>query len=101
MTVRTVSEILEEIKLDTIAENPSLCDWSLNSMNRRRAIPIAIQIQKLEQRIEDAANAQMVQTATGKDLDELVKDRGLTRLLGAKAIGQVSFVRTTPATAEI
>ena len=101
MTVRTVSEILEEIKLDTIAENPSLCDWSLNSMNRKRAIPIAMQIQKLEQRIEDAANAQMVQTATGKDLDELVKDRGLTRLEGAQAIGQVSFVRTTPASADI
>lgn len=101
MAVRTVTEILEEYKLDIIAENPSLCDWSLNSMNRKRAIPIAIQIQKLEQRIEAAANAQMVQTATGKDLDELVKDRGLTRLEGARAIGQVSFVRTTPASADI
>jgi len=101
MTVRTVTEILNEIKADTIAENPSLCDWSLNSMNRRRTIPIAMQIQKLEQRIESAANAQMVQTATGKDLDELIKDRGLTRLAGARAIGQVSFVRTTPASADI
>jgi uncharacterized phage protein gp47/JayE len=101
MTARTVSEIYEEIKADIMAANPALCDWSLNSMNRVTTMPIAMQFQITEEKIERAANAQNPMTATGADLDELVRDRGLTRLEGSKAIGQVSFVRLTEALADI
>lgn len=101
MTARTVSEIMAELKADMLAENPNLCDWSLNSMLRKTHIPIAIQIQKLETRIDAAGAAQNPNTATGSDLDDLVKDRGLTRLGGTKAVGQVAFVRSTVASADI
>jgi hypothetical protein len=92
---------MSEIQADMITENPNLSDWSLNSMLRKTHIPIAIQIQKLETRIDAAGAAQNPNTATGSDLDDLVKDRGLTRLSGTKAIGQVAFVRTTVASADI
>ena len=99
--VRTVTQILAEIQADTIAENPSLCDWSLNSFNRRKTIPIAVQVQKLEKAIDSAAAAHLVPSATGAQLNELVADRGLTRLGGTKALGQVTFIRNTPAGANI
>jgi hypothetical protein len=101
MVVRTVTQIMAELAADTIAENPSLCDWSLNSMNRKTNIPIAIQVQKLETKIEAAAEALDINTATGSDLDSLVTDRGLTRLVGDKASGQIAFVRTSVAVANI
>lgn len=99
--MRAVSEILEEIKNDTIAEDPSLSYWSLNSMNRKTAIPICIQFQKLERKIENAADAQNPNTATGADLDDLVKDRGLTRLSGERATGEINFIRLSQASANI
>ncbi|MFA6371307.1 MAG: baseplate J/gp47 family protein [Methanothrix sp.] len=92
---------MAEIQADTIAENPSLCDWSLNSMLRKTNIPIAIQIQKMEARIDAAAEAQLVNSATDADLDDLVADRGLTRLSGTKAVGQVAFIRSLVASADI
>lgn len=101
MTVRTVAAIMAELQADTIAENPSLCDWSLNSMLRKTNIPLAIQIQKMEARIDAAAEAQLVNSATGADLDDLVADRGLTRLSGTKAMGRVGFIRSTVASADI
>lgn len=101
MTARTVSEILASIKASTIAENPNLSDWSLNSMNRKTTIPICMEIQKLETKIETVGDAQNINTATGADLDDLVKDRGLTRLAGTKASGLVNFTRTSAATADV
>jgi len=100
-TIRTLSEIMAEIEADTLAENPSLCDWSLNSMNRKTNIPIAMQIQKVEQRIAALGDSQNVLTATGDDLEDLVADRGLTRLGGTKAVGQVVFTRQAAASADI
>lgn len=99
--VRTITEIMAGIQADTIASNPSLCDWSLNSMNRKTTIPIAIVVQNLEKKIEAAASAQDPNTATGSDLDDIVKDRGLTRLAGTKAVGQVNFISTILASADI
>jgi len=101
MAVRTVEQILATIEADTIAENPSLCDWSLHSMLRKTTIPFAKVVQGLEVKIENAAEAQNVLTATGADLDDLAKDRGLTRLTGTKATGQINFIRTTAASADI
>lgn len=100
-TIRTLSEIMAEIEADTLAQNPSLCDWSLNSMNRKTNIPIAMQIQKVEQRIAALGDSQNVLTATGDDLEDLVADRGLTRLGGTKAVGQVVFTRQAAASADI
>ncbi len=92
---------MARIEANTIAENPSLCDWSLNSMNRKTNIPLAMEIQSLQQRIDNAATSQNPLTATGSDLDDLVADRGLTRLGGTSATGQVLFVRGTDATVDI
>jgi hypothetical protein len=99
--VRTVTQIMAEIQADTIAENPSLCDWSLNSFNRKKTIPIAKVVQELELAIDSAAAAHLVPSATGTQLNELVADRGLTRLGGTKALGQVTFIRNLAAGADI
>lgn len=99
---RTVSQIVEELKWDIMRRNPKISYWGPMSVVRTLAEAYAIQIYEIEKEIQRMERALFIDSATGSDLDRLVKDRlPGGRYPGTKASGEVVFLRDTPALADI
>ncbi len=102
MNLRTLQEIIDELKADIQRRNPAISDWSSLSVNLTLAQAYCKQIYDLEQLISTTADSLWVNTATGADLDKLVVDRlPAGRQPGTKAIGDVTFSRTSAAPVSI
>lgn len=53
--------------------------------------PVAIELENAYTEIEGVLDKRFAETATGKDLDKVVKDIGLTRKLTTQSIGKVTI----------
>lgn len=100
--MRSVETVKAELKAYQTSMHPKLRDYSPLSVLSILNESVARQIVKLEELIEEKAKSLSILTATGEDLDALVRDR-LTdgRLPGEKASGSIKFERYIPATADI
>ncbi|MCX8207521.1 MAG: baseplate J/gp47 family protein [Methanothrix sp.] len=99
---RTLTSIKDELKLYQMSRHPKLRDYSPLSVLSILNESVARQILKMEELIDERAKKLSVLTATGADLDALVKDRlPGGRLPGEKASGSIKFERYLPAVSEI
>jgi uncharacterized phage protein gp47/JayE len=80
---------------------PQLSDRNPGSVVRLLSESFAIELAVLSKQLESIYRAGFLDTATDRDLDQLVALVGLERRTRASAIGTVVFARTTPATADI
>lgn len=80
---------------------PRLTDRNPGSVLRTLAESFAREYAVLSRQIEQAYQAAFVDTATGRDLDQLVTMVGLTRRTQLVAIGEVVFSRSTPAPGDV
>lgn len=101
-TLRTLEDIITELKLDIMRRNPAISDWSPLSVNLTLAQAYSKQIYDLEQLIQETADSLFINTATGAALDKLVVDRlPEGRQGGTKAYGSLTFGRSTAAPVDI
>jgi len=99
---RTVSQIVDEMKFDIMRRNPQLSYWGPLSVIRTIVEAFAVQLYEVEKEIERTERVLFIDSATGSDLDRLIKDRlPEGRHPGTKASGIVVFSRDTPATSDI
>jgi hypothetical protein len=80
---------------------PRLSDRNPGSVVRLLSESFAVELAVLSKQLESVYRAGFLDTATGRDLDQLVNLVGLERRTRANATGTVVFSRTTPATADI
>jgi hypothetical protein len=80
---------------------PLLNDRNTGSVTRLLAESFAREYAVLSRQLEGVYQAAFVDTATGRDLEQLVALVGLVRMDRTFAVGTVVFGRTTPATADI
>ncbi|HZF12405.1 MAG TPA: baseplate J/gp47 family protein [Thermoanaerobaculia bacterium] len=81
--------------------NPLLSDRNPGSVTRLLAESLGREYAVLSRQLEGVYRAGFLDTATGRDLDQLVALLGLSRHLRTSAVGSVVFSRATPATADI
>jgi hypothetical protein len=98
---RKTDTIISSITAGLQARHPGMRDFSANSALSVLTEVIALQLRYEEQLIDSKAEALTILTATGDDLDALVTDRGLTRQVGTKSVGQITFSRRNPAATPI
>lgn len=80
---------------------PLLTDRNPGSVVRLLAESFGREYAVLSRQLEAVYEAAFVDTATGRDLDQLVRLLGLSRLQATSATGTVLFARTSPAPADI
>lgn len=83
------------------ASVPQLSDRNPGSVVRLLSESFAVELAVLSRQLESVYRAGFLDTATTRDLDQLVHLVGLERRTRASAAGTVVFSRTTPATADI
>ena len=81
--------------------NPPLTDRNPGSVTRLLAESFAREYAVLSRQLEAIYNASFVETATGRDLDQIGLLVGVERRTATFAIGSVVFFRSTPAPADI
>jgi|GEM_PF-958749 len=87
--------------VDSGFDGPQLTDRSVGSVTRLLAESIGREYAVLSGQMEKIYQAGFLETATGRDLDNLVALVGIKRWGRDVAEGQVSFSRSTPAPADI
>jgi uncharacterized phage protein gp47/JayE len=80
---------------------PLLTDRNPGSVTRLLAESFAREYAVISRQLEGVYQAGFIDTATGRDLDQLVALVGVTRLTRSAAVGSVVFARSTPAAADI
>lgn len=80
---------------------PLLTDRNPGSVTRLLAESFAREFAVLSRQLEGVYESGFIDTATGRDLDQLVALVGVTRLTRSAAVGSVVFARSTPAAADI
>lgn len=83
------------------SSSPQLSDRNTGSVVRTLAESFAREYAVLSRQLEGVYQSAFVDTASGRDLDQLVTLVGITRLDRTFASGAVVFSRSTPATADI
>jgi hypothetical protein len=81
--------------------NPPLTDRNPGSVTRLLAESFAREYAVLSRQLEGIYNASFVETATGRDLDQIGLLVGVERRTATFAIGSVVFFRSTPSPADI
>lgn len=100
--IRSVNDIIEEIKFDIMRRNPAISFWGPMSVVRTISEAFAMQIHEMESEIESTVDDLFLDTAEGDALDRLIVDRlPKGRLPGTKASGIVVFSRSSPAGSDI
>lgn len=88
-----VNDVIESLKV-TLPDNVDYSDGEpLRTIIEALMQELDLQYWQMEQ-VYDSA---YIESAVGEDLDKLVKILGVTRELGSKSAGNVTFSRTTPA----
>ena len=80
---------------------PLLSDRNPGSVTRLLAESFAREYAVLSRQLESVYQAGFLETATGRDLDQVAALLGLTRYTRAFAVGTVVFSRSTPAPADV
>lgn len=80
---------------------PQLTDRNPGSVTRLLAESFAREYAVLSRQIESVYEAAFLDTASGRDLDQVVALLGLTRHTRTFAVGTVVFGRSTPASADV
>lgn len=80
---------------------PLLTDRNPGSVTRLLAESFAREYAVLSRQLEGVYESGFIETATGRDLDQLVALVGIARLTRSAAVGSVIFARSAPATADI
>jgi len=102
MIVRSITSIMDELEAFQRGRHPRMTNYTPTSVITMLNESVANQIRKLELALQQGLDAANLYSATGQDLDYLVSDRlPEGRLLGSKALGQITFYRNTPATYSI
>jgi phage-related baseplate assembly protein len=83
------------------AVNPPLTDRNPGSVTRLLAESFAREYAVLSRQLEGIYNASFVETASGRDLDQIGLLVGVERRTATFAIGSVVFFRSTPSPADI
>jgi len=100
--IRSIAEIMEEMKNFQMSRHPRLTNYEANSVLTYINESVSDQIRKIEVALQQGLDALSLYTATGSDLDYLVKDRLVEgRLQGTRATGEITFGRKTPAPYDI
>lgn len=81
--------------------SPALTDRNTGSITRLLAESFAREYATLSKQLEGVYQAAFIDTASGRDLDQLAALLGITRRRQLSASGTVVFSRTTPAPADI
>lgn len=102
MIIRSIAEIMEEMKNFQMSRHPRLTNYEANSVLTYINESVSDQIRKIEVALQQGLDALSLYTATGSDLDYFVRDRLVEgRLQGVKARGEITFGRKTPAPYDI
>jgi hypothetical protein len=80
---------------------PPLTDRNPGSVTRLLSESFAREYAVLSRQLESVYRAGFLETATGRDLEQVVALLGLTRFTRAFAVGTVVFSRSTPAPADV
>lgn len=98
VVVRSITSIMTEMENFQRGRHPRMTNYTPTSVITMINESVANQIRKLELALQQGLDAASLYSATGSDLDYLVRDRlPEGRLKGSKALGQITFVRNTPA----
>lgn len=96
--VRSISSIMTEMEVFQRGRHSRMTNYTPTSVITMINESVANQIRKLELALQQGLDAASLYSATGSNLDNLVKDRlPEGRLKGSKALGQITFIRNTPA----
>mgnify|MGYP001176792137 CR=1 FL=1 len=94
MIIRSILDIMAEMEKYQRSKHPRLTNYNPTSVLSTINESVADQIRKLEVDIQRGLDALSLYTATGADLDFLVRDRLVEgRLLGARSLGVIIFGR--------
>lgn len=97
MIIRSIPEIMLEMERYQRSKHPRLTNFAPTSVLSTINESVSDQIRKLEIDLQNGLDALSLYTATGSDLDFLVKDRLIEgRLKGSRALGTLTFGRNHP-----
>jgi len=80
---------------------PALTDRNPGSITRTLAESVALELAVLSHQLDGIYGAAFVDTAAGRDLDQVAALVGITRRGATQAVGEVVFGRAAPAPADI
>ena len=96
-TEKDLQEIIADIIINVVDNVSEVTDANVGGIMRQMIESIALELEELYGQLDDVYSGSRIDTATGTDLEQLGKLVGVTRKAGTQALGDVTFVRNTPA----
>jgi len=100
VNVKNTTSIVSEIKYNFVTNVSQINDINIGSNLDVFITAISIEINGQYQIIKELENNVFVDTSTGTYLDRLGLEAGVKRKQGSNGTGNVSFIRTNPATSD-
>jgi len=98
--IKSQQEIINDMLLNIVTIIDDIDDVNVGSVLRTLTEALGIELSQLYEQLQNIYDGTRIDTSTGDDLDNLGKLLGIVRKQGTKSVGNVSFIRQTPATVD-